>query len=172
MKNLLQLFLIVLMMFMLTVVSFAASLLNKYEIPVITSPQQQQTAISYELAFADAPGIGVPPTRSQAMVFTPPATGSAFAATWYYGLKSKTTATVVQATFGHLTNILGHKNWSLDVSAFTGTVLKSQALIGGFTVGKSIPVAAQLNLVGGLSVAIANGIPFDYGLTAGLSYQF
>lgn len=79
---------------------------------------------------------------------------------------------IVQYKIHTFSDVLGHKNWSLDFNSFAGAEVANQAAFGGFDLTKSFSLAAGVSGFVGLGVSVGSAKQLDAGLAVGVSVSF
>lgn len=93
-----------------------------------------------------------------------------FSSDLFYDCRRKKTSAVVSTPVGHLTNLFGCKDWSLDTSTFMGADNGGSAL-AGIAATKSFKVADQLSFFGGVGLVFADGEKPYGGLRFGFAFS-
>ena len=98
----------------------------------------------------------------------------AYAGDWslcaYWDARTKTTNAIVLTRLGTVDNIFGSK-LSLEVDAFAGSDMDNN-LLGGFAIGKTVPIAANASVKFGVGFATQQNKPVGAGLLLGVAWKF
>ena len=97
-------------------------------------------------------------------------TAQEWASNLFYDFQARQTAIVATRRLTTFNDILG-KGFSLDLDAFAG-IYQDGITVGGFSVGKRIPLAQNLGGYAGFGVSTSDGRPVSLGLVLGCSIKF
>lgn len=88
----------------------------------------------------------------------------------YWDARSKSTNYVILTKIGEVKRPLG-LGFDLEIDAFAGSDAYAN-LVGGVSIGKTFPVAQNVDFKLGLGVSTQQGKPTGAGLLIGLTYRF